>query len=123
LNVAGILLLRGIGGRRSEQRPLTDNEEQAIAEASRHLVTFTASPARAAIIHRTAGGRDVCWDRDGAFRLARSLPPACAGLSNEIASSLEHRTGEVTRLSPRTPRTQKASRGTPSRTSCEPTVS
>jgi integrase len=51
LTVTGILLLRGIDGRRSKRRPLTDDEERAIAEVSRHLVTFTAPPARAPIIH------------------------------------------------------------------------
>ena len=121
--MAGILLLRAIDGRGSERRPLTDDEERAIAEASRHLVTFTAAPARAAIIHRTQSGREVCWDRDGAFRLARSLPPACAGLSSEIASSLEGRTGEATRFSQPAPGAQKAPWGTPSRISSEPTVS
>jgi hypothetical protein len=87
--VTGILLLRATDGRRSERRPLTDDEERAIAEASRHLVAFTAPPARAAIIHRTQSGREVCWDRDGAFRLARSLPPACAELSSEIDAAFK----------------------------------
>jgi hypothetical protein len=121
--MAGILLLRDIDGRESKSRPLTHDEERAVAEASRHLVRFTAAPARAAIVHRTQSGREVCWDREGAFRLARSLPPACAGLSSEIASSLEGRTGEATRFSPRVPGTQEAPWRTPSRTRSEPTVS
>jgi len=89
--MAGILLLRGADSRGSDRRPLTDEEEQAVLDASRHLVPFTASRADAAIVHLTSGGGSAAWDEGGAVRLAQSLPPAFLELAGEIAE----RHGEV----------------------------
>ena len=81
----GVLLLRGIGSRGADRHGLTEDEERAVVEATSSLVMFTAPPATAALVHELDDGRQIGWDRDGACRLAQSLPPAFAELSSDIA--------------------------------------
>jgi hypothetical protein len=83
--MAGMLFLRGVDSSGPDLRRLTADEERMLTDVSRQLVAFTAPVLSAAIVHAMECGRSVGWNGEGALRLARSLPPAYAGLAREIA--------------------------------------
>jgi len=85
--MAGILLLRGPGSRGSDRGLLSDDVEPAVVDAPRHLVSFTALRADAAIVHLTGSGGSVAWNEEGAERLAQSLPPAFAQLADDVRAA------------------------------------
>jgi len=75
------LLLRRPGAR---CRLLLDPETQrVIVDLSRGLVAFVVPAPAAAVVHELEDTA-VGWDRDGAVRLARMLPPAY----HELAASI-----------------------------------
>jgi hypothetical protein len=84
--VTSDLLLRGVQSGDADRWRLDERDEEALELALRQLVEYATEPERAAIVHTRNGEIIAGWNREGALRLARLLPPAYDELRDALVA-------------------------------------
>lgn len=78
------LLLAGAASAPDDRWTLEDDDEAALATVLGQLAPFVTRPEDAAVVHERDGEVIAAWDRSGAVRLARALPPAYGELTDAL---------------------------------------